>query len=215
MSKTYYIPGLGADMRLFSNMLTLLPGDQVQWPKNLGNSLQELAKKIVDTHDFCSDDVVVGFSFGAQVAREIKAIKPTIKVVSLSSVTCSNELTLTFKLCANVCQFIPNLLLKKMIIHFGVGHASKNDTSLRDEELILLKLMAKDLNMNFFKETLKLCANWKEDIDVDTFCINGEYDTVVPYNKNKVDFILKNAGHLITYTHYEQIIEEIKNYAKV
>lgn len=213
--KIYYIPGLGADLRLFNPMLPQLPGKEILWPKLLGKNLEELAKQIIEINQIKESDLIIGFSFGAQIAKEIKHLIPNIKVVGISSVMNSDELTFSFKLYARFAQWIPNFIIKKLIFAFGIKHAAQNSRGLTKDDISLLKKQSLDLNMDFFKRTLNLCACWQNNKEVPMLKINGELDTVIPYDENKCDVVVKDAGHLITYTHATQLVAEIKKYAKV
>lgn len=211
----YYIPGLGADIRLFEPMLPYLPGNEIKWPDDLGRNLEQLAKRIIEVNKIKKDDIIIGFSFGAQIAKEIKLQLDGIKAVSISSVYNSQELTTSFKFLTKIIQYIPNIILKLLLKVSGVAHASKYDSKLKAEHIKLLKEMNKDLDVIFFKKTAKLCANWKNNKAADILKINGENDFIIPYIPYKDSIILQDAGHLITYTHSELIVQEIKKYANI
>jgi pimeloyl-ACP methyl ester carboxylesterase len=213
--KIYYIPGLGADLRLFNPMLPQLPGKEILWPKVLGKSLEDLAKQIIEINQIKESDLIIGFSFGAQIAKEIKLLIPNIKVVGISSVMNSDELTFSFKLYARIAKWVPNFILKRLILAFGIKHATQNSRDLTKDDISLLKKQSLDLNMDFFKRTLNLCACWQNNKKAPILQINGEFDTVIPYDKNKCDVVVQEAGHLITYTHADVLVQEIKKYAKI
>ena len=209
----FFIPGLGADVRLFFEMKKYLNGRSVEWPKELGNNLEDLADRILKTNKISGTDLIVGFSFGGQVGLEMKKLQPSLNVVTLSSVREANELTLQFKLVSKLAQYIPNMLLKTLIYFIGPIHAAKQSQISADQKK-LLREMAKDLDIDFFKQTLKLCGSWKSNSLKPDLQINGELDEVIPYRNYPDQVILKNAGHLITMTHAEIICREIENYAK-
>lgn len=214
VGKVIYIPGLGADHRLFFDLEQCLPGDPIKWPNELGSNLSELASTLITLNNIQDNDLIIGFSFGGQIAKEIVLHNPKVKAVAISSVKHSDELTFRFKLYATLMKFLPESLLKFLLSKYGTNHASKDINYFDMRHFKLLRDMSHELEINFFKQTLKLCSQWKNNQKADVFYIHGENDIVIPFNRESAGLIIPRAGHLLVYTHPKELSEEIMQYAK-
>ena len=214
VGKVIYIPGLGADHRLFVDLAECLPGLAIKWPKKLDKNLNQLAKSFIQINEIQDNDLIIGFSFGGQIAKEILEINPKVKAVALSSVKHSKELSLQFKIFAFLLRLMPERLLKLLLTKYGTKHASKDINYIDQRHFELLERMSKELDISFFKETLKLCAGWKNNNETDIYYIHGENDIVIPYSKDSANLIIPRAGHLFVYTHPKELSQEIMQYAK-
>lgn len=72
--RIFYLPGLGANERLFEKMRLVLPGECLPWPEPEYEDLNGFAGQCIDEWQLKPEDVLVGFSFGAQVAIEIRKL---------------------------------------------------------------------------------------------------------------------------------------------
>lgn len=209
--RTFYIPGLGADSRLFSKLIPLLGGTCICWPSELGSDLNQLAENIVAVNGIQSGDVIIGFSFGGQLALEIKSLLPDIKAVQISSIKESTELTWSFKLLAAIVQIVPNFIIKPALVYLGPNHAASGNP-LSDSDLNDLKEMAKSCDIDFFKKTALLCSRWRNTSALESLQINGSKDDIIPFTRRTSQIIFEGAGHLLTFTHPNQIANEVKKY---
>ena len=210
--KVYYIPGLGADFSMFSLLVERFPGSPIKWPNHLGSDLKTLAQKIIETNTIQDSDIVIGFSFGGQIAKEIKSLKPGVFSVAIASVRHSKELTLQFKKSTQLLGLIPDFLLKNVLLDAGIKHATKNTPGISKEHKSMLADMVKDLDLEFFRKTVKLCAEWDNNETMDVYHIHGSLDTVIPYERESVDALINGAGHLLTFTHPDEIHQQIESY---
>lgn len=94
MPTLYFIPGLGADYRLFSKQKKAGFKFQVlEWirPKK-GETLQQYSLRLSEGIHDKSDFVLLGVSLGGLVAQEIAKVYPPKKLILISSAKCTAEI---------------------------------------------------------------------------------------------------------------------------
>lgn len=203
-----YLPGLSADKRLFSEMKKYLPGEDIVWPDfNTNDSLSSFAKKCNELNSIKPEDILIGFSFGAMVAKEmrkeVKYAKSGVGLVMLSGCRNRNAVDSKFKRNAKFIQYLPNFILRILSIYIGPQFTARSRGE--KEYSKLLKQMAKDSDLHFLKNSAIACVNWKDMSDVPMLQIHGEKDSVIPYPNQDPDYIIDGANHLICYTHAQEV----------
>ena len=98
--KAYFIPGLGADCRVFKNIK--LPDSfiriNLEWIHPVEEeSLESYALRMGEKIDASEPFILIGLSFGGMLAIEISKIKPPVELVLISTIHISDELPILYK----------------------------------------------------------------------------------------------------------------------
>jgi pimeloyl-ACP methyl ester carboxylesterase len=207
----FYFPGLGADTGLFKELIELMPGETVKLYSDLPYpKVKDYAKTILPTIDTTKPLLLIGFSFGAMVAKELAQLirekENAIKIflIMLSSPHDASSVDQKFKDRVHFLKLIPSPLLRFFIVQIGPLFAKRFDR-LNREQKTRLRSMAKSMDLEQFHKAALACAKWDDhthhSIDVKTLTIHGENDRIIPYNKTRADYIIPKSGHLISMTH--------------
>lgn len=207
-----YLPGLGADARLFYALEKGVSGHHFSWPEHRDcSNLQEFAKKCIQDWNLKAPFTIIGFSFGGILGKEIIKNFPNeeAKLLMISSCRGDHAITLQFKLLSHLIHFLPDFLLRFLLVKVGPYFAKRADSKLKDLDFNLLQEMAKDIDLSFFRWSVVQCRQWSEGHKnqlANIKQIHGQYDSVIPYPVKDPDKIISGAHHLICYTHPTEII---------
>lgn len=213
------LPGLGADSRLFSSQSAEFPEMLTPpWPTvDPGDTITDLARKLGESLPVGGRLIVGGFSFGGMVALEMAALESlrdqVAGVLLLSGIQRPEAISDEFRAKAGQLRWIPASALGFGLKHLA-GSFAKNEpitTAQRDA----LRQMASQIDLRFFRWAVRQCADWKFDrskVTVPVRHIHGRHDEIVPPYKPDVDVWL-DAGHLIQFTHAQQVNTEIVRFA--
>src|SRR5688572_23858828 len=113
----YFIPGLGADKRIFRNIKVPegCHAFYLDWIKPLKNeSLQSYSYRLAEKIETTKPFVIVGLSFGGMLAAEIVNKYPLGRMIILSSIACSKDLPFYYRAAGNIYlhKLVPISLLK-------------------------------------------------------------------------------------------------------
>lgn len=209
---TFYLPGLGADEGLFSEMIPLHHGKVLPWiSPHQHEDLQSYAKRCAIAWDLPRHSLLIGFSFGGMVGKELLKHVDDLQVMMISGCRTARALDETFKQRVKRLQYMPDGLLRFMLVQAGPSYAKRSD-NLKKSNYDQLKAMAKDIDLHFFRWACKACVGWddNESINDRLLQIHGEHDKVIPYPKEDPDIIIKGAGHLLTFTHAKELVNIIR-----
>ncbi|MEM0983252.1 MAG: alpha/beta hydrolase [Planctomycetota bacterium] len=206
-----FLPGLGADARLFEPQLAeFQAGEVISWPDHNGcKSIGDLAERVLETGVCNADTRLVGFSFGSMVALEMACRAADTnrppEVVLISGLRSRRALTLPFKLQAWAAQLAPRSILRKQLVG-PVAESFKKRDGVSDTVVQTLSDMAADCDLGFLKWALRACARWTFDgrCPVPVRQLHGRSDTVIPLVEHpdlpggRAETI--EGGHLLTLT---------------
>ena len=213
------MPGLGADERLFSSQVTAFPDLLTPpWPAvEPGEGLAEFAQKIALSLPPDGRLLVGGFSFGGMVALEVAALESMrdriAGVVLLAGIQRPEAIADEFRAKAGQLRWIPATALGFGLKHLAGSFAK--DEPITSGQRELLKQMASQIDLRFFRWAVGHCAEWRFDrrrVTVPVRHIHGCDDHIVPPYEPDVDVWL-DAGHLIQFTHADQVNSEIGRFA--
>ena len=210
-----FAPGIGADHRLFAEMLPLIPGAQVAtWPHpERSEKLGDLAARWAESLP-TEPRLVIGFSFGGMMALEAAARSPrfaaeTVGILLVSSCRSRQAITAEFKGRARGLAFIPDPALRLGLTKFS--HVFSPHDDLTPDQRGHLLDMAKETDLGFFRWAVGACAHWDfagpeaTGVTVPIVQVHGSRDTVIPPVPGHAEEIW-NAGHLLTYTHPRELM---------
>ncbi|MFQ3587166.1 MAG: alpha/beta hydrolase [Fimbriimonadaceae bacterium] len=213
------LPGLGADSRLFSSQIAEFPAMLTPpWPGiDPGDSITDLARKLGEGLAGGGRMIVGGFSFGGMVALEMAALESlrdqVAGVVLLAGIQRPSAIADDFRAKAGQLRWIPASALGFGLKHLAGSFAK--DEPITAAQRDVLRQMASQINLRFFRWAVKQCADWTFDrrrVKVPVRHIHGRHDKIVPPYEPDVDVWL-DAGHLIQFTHAQQVNAEIARFA--
>ncbi|RYZ20479.1 MAG: alpha/beta hydrolase [Chitinophagaceae bacterium] len=202
----YFIPGLGADHRVFSR-LVLPPHCKpvyLDWIKPVpGETLHDYSLRFGEAIDATRPFGLIGLSMGGMVATEIAQVKPPVHTVLLSSATSVRQLTGFERALGSLHleKALPGRLLKQpnpLLYHV----LSAEDEATRT----LVKNMQHDTDPDHFKWSLRAILDWKnETLPPRLVRIHGSADRLIPARNVPADHLIEGAGHLAVFTHAAQV----------
>ncbi|RWY54303.1 alpha/beta hydrolase [Mucilaginibacter gilvus] len=207
MTKVFLIPGLGADTRLYKNIVLpsgfeRLPVDWVT--PGVLDILTTYGQKLVKHYNIQSGDIVIGDSLGGMIAVEIAKQVKLQKVILISSIKTADEAPWYFKLFQKVPVYkpIPASIMTK------VGFMVKpifGDMAAGD--LAIFQSMLANSSPVFLKWAMHavLYFNNTESIP-NLFHIIGDKDQVFPWKKIKdPTAIIKGGTHIMVFDRATEI----------
>jgi pimeloyl-ACP methyl ester carboxylesterase len=211
MDHIYCLSGLGADQRIFKNVVIpetdLFPLDWVQ-PQQKSEPLDGYAKRLATNikHEL---PVLMGVSFGGMMAIEIAKLIPVKAVILISSIKSSHELPLWMKLFGR-CKaeyLLPSVPLKsikpinaiKPIQNYFLGANTPETIEIANE-------FRENVDPLYLKWSVHNIFNWKNEWSPPhIFHIHGDNDKLFPISKVKPTHVIKNGGHFMVMSHCDEI----------
>ena len=208
----YFIPGLGADKKIFRSLL-IPEGAQafyLEWIKPLKNeTLQSYSYRLSEQIDTTQPFVIVGLSFGGMLAAEIVNRYNTGRMIILSSVASSRHLPFYYRIAGkmHMHKLVPISLMKSASL------MKRLFTAETPEQKAYLKMAIREVDASFIRWALDAIVKWKGSAaDADYIHIHGSKDIVLPMRYCKPTHIIKGGGHLMLLTRNNEISEIIKEY---
>lgn len=209
------LPGLGADHRLFEEQKAV-PGVRIEsLPRpQEGESFRAYAVRVWKGLAPVEPIWAGGFSFGGMLALEAArdpACRPMFKgIVLISSCRSRRAITDGFRRQQALTRWIPAPLAAVGAKSFLSGNfVRKNGISGRHADLV--RAMAAELDIVALRYGARAYAEWdfegpeKEFPELPVRQIHGARDSVIPPVPGDADTVLPDAGHLLQYTHAEEL----------
>ncbi|MCO4294137.1 alpha/beta hydrolase [Solitalea sp. MAHUQ-68] len=202
----YFISGLGADKRVFSNLS--FPAHfqikHINWIEPLEReSIADYAKRLSSQIDQNQPFNLVGLSFGGIILTELLKIINPQKAVLISSIKTHTELPLLLRFAGKLRlhKIIPTPMLKSAnwfsFKLFGLQSL---------EERQLFKDILSDTSTNFMRWAIDKVLTWQhESPSKDIIHIHGTSDLILPYQSASADFTIKKGGHFMVFNKHEEI----------
>jgi pimeloyl-ACP methyl ester carboxylesterase len=204
MKKIYCISGLGADQRMFKQLL--IPGYElvpVLWvPFDTDDSLASYARKMALAIPE-KEPVMIGLSFGGMVAVEIAKYIPVKKVFLVSSAKTRAEL-------GPVNGFI-KWILRSCILPawlFNIPNRFILDRfgACSTEELQLMKSIINDTDGHFMKWALAAMTAWENNITPDNLVhIHGTADKIIAPAHVAAQYWIEGGSHIMIYNRAKEV----------
>jgi pimeloyl-ACP methyl ester carboxylesterase len=195
--KVYFIPGLGADKRVFKNIE--LPGGyemvNIDWlepakEESLPHYAQRLANSINPAEPF----VMVGLSFGGMLTAEISRLFKPAKTILISSLPSPKNLPPYFKILAplKLQNIIPISLFKNASL------VKRLFTTETREDKDLLRKIISETDPHFIRWALGAILTWDgPETHGKFYHIHGSADKLLPVRFVHPTHIIKGGGHLM------------------
>lgn len=216
--KTYLIPGLGFDNRIFERLeLKGIEFSYLNWIEPRKNeSIKDYAIRFSNRIDASHEDLIlIGHSLGGIMAQEISAIRPVTKIILISSIKSRTELPTQFKVMKPLLLYklFSKELTTKTIKFWGKYH----DYETPEEQLLVIDMVNNQSN-NYLQWALKQLSIWHEPTispNTKIFQIHGDLDRTFPLKLiKKPDMKIEKAGHFMVYRKSalinEIILKELK-----
>ncbi len=202
----YLISGLGADWRLYRNLVfpqnTLAV--HIAWiTPHKHENMREYAKRLCEKIDTTVPFYLIGLSFGGMVAVEMNNFITPVKTIIISSAKTCAEIPWYYKL-AGKChlpQIAPIRLVKftHPLVYWFFGMKTK-------DEKILLKQVFKEMDGWFIRWATTKVSCWKNTQVPDNLIhIHGTNDKVLPHKFARPHKSVPGGEHLMIYTLGEEI----------
>ncbi|MEO5570171.1 MAG: alpha/beta hydrolase [Bacteroidia bacterium] len=218
MKHIIFIPGLGADERLFDFISINGCSKQfIKWVKPGKNEpLSSYLLKLKDQVMSNKPPVLIGVSLGGIIAMELRELISVEKTIIISSVKTKEEMPHFFNWVrkTRLNEIIPPALIKKSagLIKPFISDA-KNKKALK-----LFKAMLHDTDNDFIYRSIKFVLEWQRTSynNENLIHIHGTKDIVFPIrNINNCDYKITGGAHDIIMSRPEEInkilIKEIFN----
>jgi len=206
LTTIYFLPGLGADQRLFSELS--LPGYRVvhiTFPEpGEGDTMESYARSIAKQIDTTGKFILVGVSLGGMISCELDEILRPHKTILISSARSRDEIPKLYKLQAKMGthRLIPGWLVK---YSGALLQGIYEPNSWKDRHLFRAMLMMK--SSTYFKRTVSMIIHWKRtQSNKDIIHIHGTGDRTLPFKLVKrPDYVVPNGSHMMVYTRAKEI----------
>lgn len=195
--KVYFIPGLGADKRVFRH-IKLPEGFEmvhVEWLKPGRNeSLLQYAERLGSVMDQGEPWSVVGLSFGGMLATEIHRIYRPAQTIVIASLTSPSQLPPYFRWTRplGLHRVLPIGLFKNASL------ARRLFTTETDEDKDLLRRIITESDPAFIRWALGAILNWQGGGETDgIFHVHGTSDHLLPHRYLRPTHLIPGGGHLM------------------
>lgn len=204
MHTLYFIPGLGADERLFSKLkLEGYSKKYIKWIAPFKNeSLPAYAKRISVQINTTGKFSLVGVSFGGMIAVELSKLITPENIFLIASAVTYHELPLSFRL----FKYLPIYKLFTESFICRMAKLSKDRFGVKKEEVNLFLSMLLSCPPGYFKSTLQMIFEWKNEIrPANVLHLHGDNDKLLPIRGVKNVIVVKGGTHFMPYHNYEEI----------
>lgn len=209
----YLVPGLGADERVFGNLLPLLRGEAhvLAWlAPQPAETLPHYAARVAAAIPAGQPCFVVGVSFGGVVALEICRLRPLARAVLVSSVPNAAALPLLLRIvrATGIYRLVPPQLLRRL------PRAGQWYFSIRNgPNYQLFKQILRDTAPAYARWAIARLLCWDSTGIGPAIRITGAHDRVLPPGSAPVDYLIPAAGHFMIVSHARQIGEILNQLA--
>lgn len=209
-------PGLAANHTLFHHQQQAFSNliYRSGCPKSLVTPLKSYAQRLAEhiTSYLPTNPeepyILGGLSFGCQIAQAMVAHlhhKPK-HLLLICGMRGRHQYSPLFTIQELFTRPIPASWLKHFYTRYAGLFAATNH--LDDVETQRLLAMANDIDADFSKWSVIVCAQWSGKVatgDIPITHIHGELDTVIPDSRHQATHTLAKTHHLITMTHPAEV----------
>lgn len=200
----YLIPGLGADERVFQNLLPLLRGKTqvLLWLTPEPNeTLPHYAARMAAIIPPEQKGIIVGVSFGGVVALEITRTHPGLRTVLISSIPDASCLPPLLRLirATGVYRLFPPQWLKLF------PRAGQWYFGVKQREYSLFKEILCDMEPVYTRWAIHRLLHWDSTGVGRSIQILGTEDRVFPPGPTPVEHLIRGGGHFMVISHALEI----------
>jgi len=208
----YFIPGQGADFRLFKNLKidSIFKTKHIEYfTPEKGMDMTDYAKALSVQIDTTRTFYLVGVSLGGMLATEMGEFLNPKKIIVISSAKNRNEFPFRYRFQKTIPLFkiVPSGLVKlgAQILQPIVEPASRIEKAT-------CKAMLKAKDKVFLKRTIKMILEWERiEYREDIIHIHGSNDHTIPSRNVKFDYLIEGGSHMMVLVRAE-VIGDIVNH---
>lgn len=234
-SSIVLLPGLGANARLFRPQLEAFAGDGAlvpDWPttieptRGVESVAESLARSLREVGRLHEGTILVGFSFGGQVAlsiarRAVEENAPAPRAIVLASgVRRTAQLTRRFRIQVAASRLLPDAAISWAAPEL-VARPFARVCGLDHKQALELQRMAAELDLPQFRRLARAACRWRFEADderrlaeagVRILHLHSRRDPVIPPPPAAVPFeAIDEPAHLVTWTHAERVNGLVEN----
>lgn len=205
MHTLYFIPGLGADERLFSKLkLEGFEKRYIAWMPPLKNeTLPQYAGRLSTQINSKDKFSLIGVSFGGMIAVEMAKILKPEKLIIISSAKTYNEIPLNLKFFKKVPIY--QLFSDGFIRWLSVFNKNRFGI-FKEEEKQLFAEMLLACPAGYLKGAMEMILYWKNtDYPASLVHIHGNKDYLFPLRKITNPIVLNGGTHFMPYHKAEEV----------
>ncbi|HWB63979.1 MAG TPA: alpha/beta hydrolase [Chitinophagales bacterium] len=205
--KIYFLPGLGADRRMFQPQLAALPHAMVleHLPPVKGETLNGYARRIAAGIDTSAPFIVIGASLGGMVAIEIAGFLKPEKIILLSSVKNRNEIPAFIRSMKTLR--LHRLIGGNTFKQFNSLMARRLDKRGDGEIAKVIREMAADTPAAFIEWAIDAVINWDvtENNGTKIIHIHGTNDQLFPVSRINNPIRVQGGSHVMNLSKSEEV----------
>lgn len=212
MTSFILLPGLNGDLRIFDQLAPRLTScTVVAWIEpRYREPFSSYVKRLSASIPGSDDEVVVGVSFGGIIARELAVQRGAKGCAHISSVRDHNNLPKSIRGLRLVTPLVTELTLSAFgtlasFSPFRRDYWARIGQALRGEKGAWRRWAVSSL--------LRWKANPQSEA-IPLLQIHGDRDATIPISKRPLVLVIPGGGHLIAFTHAEEIALEIRRFAE-
>jgi len=208
--KVYFIPGIGADYRIFKH-IRLPEGYEarnIHWiPPYKKEPLADYAYRLTQQIDSKEPFVLAGVSLGGIMATEIAKRIPSVCTILISSIPLSTQMPLLYRWIGplRLDRIVPVSFLKlgAIITHTLTIRQAANRR--------LMRQIVREGDSVFTRWALRAVLEWRNDtLTKPLFHLHGTHDIVFPIRRTNPTHILPRGGHFFLVTRPEAVNEFLR-----
>lgn len=205
MKKIYFIPGVGANELIFSE-LGEFPYEKVlvKWIKNQKNeSIESYVSRLIEKYGITKDDIISGVSFGGILAQEISRQLGNEKVILISSFRDKDDFRLHVKIALDLGlnKFIP----KNMPKLEEVAAVIFNSATEKSKPLVKQMIQSVDYDLMYWSIQKIAELPKKKFINVKAINLIGTSDRLVKTWISRRTHVINDGSHLMIYDKADEI----------
>jgi hypothetical protein len=203
--RVYFLPGQGADARLFSKLkLENADTSCIKLPvPDKNESLEHYSLRLISQIDTAKPFILCGVSMGGMCAVEISKIVSPQKLILISSAKTENEIPFRYKFQRTIPIY--KLFGGKLLIR--MAHVARNIVEPDyKKEKALFKKMLNEKQPLYMKRSVYCIVNWRNQTLIPgTYHLHGSRDHTLPYRKVKSADKIKGGSHMMVLTRPEEV----------
>jgi len=197
----YFISGLGADKRIFQNLVLpeVFKIYYIEWMAvSETESMESYCRRLSSQINQQEPYSLVGLSFGGVIAIELSKFLSPVQTVLISSYCFKKEVPWFYTLLgeSGIYKILPpRMLLRPNNIAFRLFGAYKPEIKN------LLKNIFEDTDPDFFEWAIRQMFSWDNHWEPPNLIrIHGTADKILPYKKIMKAIPVKDGEHLMVYS---------------
>jgi len=201
----YFIPGTGADGRLFEH-IEIEQYDTV-WLEYLVPEKQETFEHYIDRMaaeiDTSTAYSIVGVSLGGMIATELADRLNPEEVVVIAGAKRASELPNHYHL----FRYLPlHRVIGGRTMIWGTKLIQPIFEPMEDQQQEIFRSMISRKSPHFIKSAVRWMIHWeRKEYRADIYHIHGAKDHTLPIKNVEANYVIEEGGHMITYNQAEEI----------